>query len=111
MLNYRHEQTPPTLAQIAIVSASLMVSMPTFASATRTDIRSERHAVPYSIIASSSSYGPVATSIKELTGDVSESDFIGSITKFYASLLERQQPLGAEFERVLYDNLWDLYES
>lgn len=31
--------------------------------------------------------------------------------EFHASLLERQQPLGTEFERVLYDNLLDLYEE
>lgn len=25
-------------------------------------------------------------------------------------LVTRQEPLGKEFERVLYDNLWDLYD-
>jgi hypothetical protein len=32
-----------------------------------------------------------------------------SLMKFYADLLAGQQELGAEFEKVLYDNLWDLY--
>jgi hypothetical protein len=36
-------------------------------------------------------------------------DFEGAVTAFYSTLLEKQQPLGKEFERVLYDNLWDLY--
>jgi hypothetical protein len=27
----------------------------------------------------------------------------------YKNLLEKQQLLGKEFEKVLYDNLWDLY--
>lgn len=31
--------------------------------------------------------------------------------EFRASLVERQQPLGEEFERVLCENLWDLYEE
>lgn len=35
----------------------------------------------------------------------------GKVDEFHASLLERQQPLGTEFERVLYDNLLDLYEE
>lgn len=35
----------------------------------------------------------------------------GKVDEFHASLLERQQPLGEEFESVLYDNLWDLYEE
>jgi len=30
---------------------------------------------------------------------------------FYSELLANQEPLGKEFESVLYDNLWDLYES
>lgn len=38
-------------------------------------------------------------------------DIIDFITKFYVALLEEQQPLGEAFERVLYENLWDLYES
>jgi hypothetical protein len=36
-------------------------------------------------------------------------DFEGAITAFYSTLLAKQQPLGKEFEQVLYDNLWDLY--
>jgi predicted HAD superfamily Cof-like phosphohydrolase len=31
-------------------------------------------------------------------------------TTFYSTLLAKQQPLGREFEQVLYENLWDLYE-
>lgn len=29
----------------------------------------------------------------------------------YKKLLADQEPLGAEFEKVLNENLWDLYES
>lgn len=46
------------------------------------------------------------------TGDYASQpdfDFEGSMTNFYASLLARQEPLGADFEKVLYENLWDLY--
>lgn len=32
------------------------------------------------------------------------------VTSFYAKLLSSQEPLGVEFEKVLYDNLWELYE-
>lgn len=37
--------------------------------------------------------------------------FEQSVGSFYARLLTSQEPLGAEFEKVLYENLWDLYES
>lgn len=36
-------------------------------------------------------------------------DFEAAITVFYAKLLANQQPLGKDFEKVLYDNLPDLY--
>ena len=36
-------------------------------------------------------------------------DFEGSMMNFYASLLTKQESLGADFEKVLYNNLWDLY--
>jgi hypothetical protein len=36
-------------------------------------------------------------------------DFEGAISAFYSTLLAKQQPLGKEFEEVLYDNLWNLY--
>ena len=36
--------------------------------------------------------------------------FVESISNFYAKLVTSQEPLGAEFSRVLHENLWDLYE-
>ncbi len=40
---------------------------------------------------------------------VDESD--NTIEDFFDSLRRRQEPLGKEFEDVLYDNLSDLYET
>jgi len=41
-----------------------------------------------------------------------ESDrFEVSIAQFYAKLLASQESLGAAFEKVLHENLWNLYES
>jgi hypothetical protein len=36
-------------------------------------------------------------------------EFERTVGEFYTSLLAEQEPLGKEFERILYDNLWDLY--
>ena len=33
------------------------------------------------------------------------------VETFYARLLTNQEPLGAVFEKVLNENIWDLYES
>lgn len=38
-----------------------------------------------------------------------ESDKI--LEGFLSELLSKQEPLGEEFSKVLYDNLWNLYES
>lgn len=35
--------------------------------------------------------------------------FEESVTSFYSSLVSKQEPLGKEFERVLHNNLWNLY--
>jgi hypothetical protein len=32
------------------------------------------------------------------------------LEKLFQALLEAQEPLGEEFEKVLYENLWELYE-
>ena len=41
--------------------------------------------------------------------DMSDPEFEQIVSKFYEELLSSQEPLGKEFEKVLYDNLWDLY--
>lgn len=43
--------------------------------------------------------------------DYSSIQFEQSVGNFYARLISAQEPLGGIFEKVLYDNLWDLYES
>ena len=43
--------------------------------------------------------------------DLNPIKFERAIGNFYARLLSNQEPLGAEFKKVLFDNLWDLYES
>jgi hypothetical protein len=34
-----------------------------------------------------------------------------STSEFYENLLSQQKPLGEEFSKVLFNNLWDLYEE
>jgi hypothetical protein len=37
--------------------------------------------------------------------------FEQAVGNFYEQLLVHQEPLGDDFERILHQNLWDLYES
>ena len=43
--------------------------------------------------------------------DLNPLHFEQVVGNFYARLLSSQEPLGVEFEKVLFDNLWNLYES
>lgn len=38
-------------------------------------------------------------------------DELEDCEEFISKLLKSQQPLGKKFEEVLFNNLWDLYES
>lgn len=44
-------------------------------------------------------YVPITAGLEQTVGDV------------YARLMSKQEKLGPLFEKVLYENLWDLYES
>lgn len=40
-----------------------------------------------------------------------EATFQAVVTNFFGNLSATQEPLGQEFEQVLFENLWDLYQS
>lgn len=63
---------------------------------------------PYTIAESSKTFGQLENIF---TGNYEDatSDFEQSMTEFYASLLEKQEPLGKEFEDILDENRWNLY--
>jgi hypothetical protein len=43
--------------------------------------------------------------------EIPDDEFIEEVKVFYSELLLNQKPLGSEFEKILNDNLWDLYNS
>lgn len=54
-------------------------------------------------------YADTAPSGGEITLSNPERSFDSELASFYSKLLYAQHPLGAEFQAVLNDNLWDLY--
>lgn len=38
-------------------------------------------------------------------------NFNQEILSFFSKLSATQEPLGKDFEKILFDNLWDLYEE
>ncbi len=62
---------------------------------------------PVKIEKSSRTFGQYSN---QFTGEYESLDlsFEDKLASFYAQLLAKQEPLGKEFEQVLFDNLWDL---
>lgn len=66
--------------------------------------------VPFSTQANLSSSGQVVSILPCDFVDGMETQFEEAVSSFYAQLVESQESLGQEFEQVLHENLWDLYE-
>jgi hypothetical protein len=113
-LSYRFDHTPstnssstvcvPTLGAAVLLTGMLLASVPNESAAPQ---RIDRYATP-----------PLNGTFSQLqnafTGEYrkrSNLDFEDSVATFYATLLGQQESLGAEFERILHDNLWELYDD
>jgi len=67
--------------------------------------------LPYDTHAVSSSYDQISSILHTDDERSTDKQFIKAVSNFYTNLIENTEPLGAEFEQVLNDNLWDLYEG
>jgi len=93
----------PTLGGAVILTGMLLASVP---NETGMGLRADRYAPLHK--------GTFSQHQNAFTGAYASQpalDFEGSMMNFYATLLAHQEPLGADFEKVLYDNLWDLYDD
>jgi hypothetical protein len=63
----------------------------------------------YQTKAASPSFDDIRSVFGSFVDEVAD-PFVGSITDFYAMLAASQEPLDTAFSRVLYENLWELYE-
>ena len=108
--SYQINQTPRTTSNYVlagILASQLLAGQGVLAPAG--DARETLLDVPYS----TKSALPSFDQIRSIFGSVLDQgvgQFVESVSNFYANLAARQEPLGAEFSRVLHENLWDLYE-
>ena len=66
--------------------------------------------LPYEVNASLPSYDQIEKlNFGSFSNDIDQ-QLVTAVSSFYAQLIERQESLGNEFEQVLHQNLWDLYE-
>lgn len=66
---------------------------------------------PYEVHASPSSYDQLSGVTYDAHERSTDEQLIAAVSGFYSNLLENSEPLGREFEQVLNENLWDLYET
>ena len=98
------DHTPSTTAMIVMMAAALATN--TTGDATWPVPES----TPYIILHNEQTFSSVGQSLSVKEFPATE-DFGQKIGAIYASLLERQEPLGAEFEAVWDKNAAQLYES
>ncbi|MHB1074608.1 hypothetical protein [Thiobacillus sp.] len=111
MNELRYGQSSSTFSYVlmaGLVAAQLMQSDP--AHSEHTSLSSGSLRGIYSATGNTNTFSTYGNPISGAY-EVGAPDFEFAVGRFYARLLEEQEPLGAEFEKVLYDNLWDLYES
>ena len=110
MNNYQINQTSHTtgtMVMAGILASHLLAGYPT--STPMDEARDSILNAPYRTKSALPSFDHIRNIFG---GDLNErpDSFVESISNFYAKLVTSQEPLGAEFSRVLHENLWDLYE-
>lgn len=111
MSEIRPYQAASTLSQgfiVALVSMQLLNSLPEKPAPTISHLPISID--PYTLSGSKATFD-MYRGVVSGQYDVGARKFERSVGNFYSRLLLAQEPLGAEFEKVLYDNLWDMYEA
>lgn len=111
MSEIRPYQAANTLSQVFIVglvSMQLLNSLPEKSAPTVSHLPISLD--PYTLSGSKATFDTYRGVVSGQY-DVGVGKFERAVGDFYSRLLLGQEPLGAEFEKVLYDNLWDMYEA
>ncbi|MEN6349283.1 MAG: hypothetical protein ABFD08_07815 [Syntrophomonas sp.] len=107
MNNYNINQTSGTTVAGLGLGALFMLQLVNYGMHCQQPDVSQLVQTPIKIEESSKTYGQHSNIFTGEYEDISL-NFEEDVASFYAQLLATQEPLGKEFEQVLYDNLWDL---
>jgi len=113
MTKIRYNQSSNTLGQIVLAAGVIaMYSFPAIALPQDVTKQSSKSilGVAYRPKNNSATYSHIGNPFSGEYNNAPEI-FEQAVENFYEQLLTHQEPLGDEFERVLHQNLWDLYES
>lgn len=107
MTSYQHGQASQTIST-AVIHAGFWAMI---CLGSQGQIHPGHYAPSYTDNISPSSTTRCAISLGNSALLATNSNFEGEMAAFFTRLSSEQEPLGAEFEQVLFDNLWDLYQS
>lgn len=109
MTDYSKNQIPSTISMTIITAGILTLIMPNVAPANnlRKPVYNSNICTSVMTLPTIDLNKTVVTGENHLQNDALEAALIN----VYTNLLARQESLGVEFEKVLYENLWNLYES
>jgi len=108
MNEFRINQQPSTLSSVVIMSSILACCcLPNKIHSDSTIIKNE----PYILNNNSSTFSEYGNFSKTSKNEEISEYFKQTVGEFYSNLLLSQENLGEEFESVLFNNLWELYES
>jgi hypothetical protein len=98
--------TSGTCGQFAGLSGAFARSSAPYVSGAQLGLKAYVAASFIGISATASQFGnPLLTASQK----TERAGFEESVASFYSSLVSKQEPLGKEFDRVLHNNLWNLY--
>lgn len=113
MNDIQYNQGSGTFSQVLLIGLGIVIGSHGIQDAPLTNVTVQHNKPLFQKPYSLDGNVPTYNSYTGITGEYVSipNGFEQAVGSFYARLLISQEPLGAEFEKVLYENLWDLYES
>lgn len=114
MNKYHIEQTSRTLGTVVIAGMLASTLLPPDCShepSSSSPHFSEGNNYAFAFRGTSPTHEPNKNILTGHYPSSTETAFESVVTSFFEELSSNQEPLGHEFERVLFENLWDLYQS
>lgn len=114
MNKYHTEQTSRTLGTVMIAGMLVSTFLPSDCNnepSSSTPYFSESNNYVFASYGTSLTHEPSKNILTGHYPSYEETKFEAVVTRFYEELSSNQEVLGHEFEQVLFENLWDLYQS
>ncbi|MGB4812912.1 MAG: hypothetical protein WBP13_10610 [Methylophilaceae bacterium] len=110
MNEFYFSQTSSTFSYVLLAAGLIANQHPTFTNRHEITYQKGLLQAPYSSNGNESTYNSMRGVISG-SYDSNVKNYEQSVSVFYEKLLAHQESLGSDFEKILYENIWNLYES